>query len=299
MQRLLVLSSCLVFAFACTPDQPADGEESETSAGDGDGDGDTGDGDGDGDPGDGDGDTGTPEPIGTVTGVLLDAQGAPLPSPLLQWCGTIDDMGAVGACYPINVEGTDGTFNIPVPAAGLWSFKIVQGPVDGRNFTGQAFQLTMNDGDALDFSMPPVVLPEVDAVTDLMGETNVDIDGVLSIMIDPAMAMSPDFLEPTQLGGLAVPMEYWRVPDVDGAPVIAAWSFSPFGIKSTEGGFAFTVAGSLGLAAGETVVFHEIEKDNGAIHEIATGTVNDAADAIDVVPTGNGLHELTWLLVTQ
>jgi hypothetical protein len=303
MQRHLLASSFLVFALACTPsDQPSDGEDTETSAtGDGDGDGDpSGDGDGDGDPGDGDGDGDTGvEPVGTITGVLLDMQSAPLPSPLLQFCGPIDPEGVVELCVPVPVDGANGEFTINVLFPGLWSLKIVQGPVDNRNFTGQAFQLTFNEGDALDYSEPPIVLPETETVTDLMGETTVAIDDVLSITIDPAMAMSPDFLAPTVLGGLAVPAEYWRVPDVDGSPVLAGWSFSPFGIKSTMGGFAFTIDGNLGLAAGEAVVFHEIEKDNGRIHEIATGTVNVDATAIDVVPTGDGLHELTWLLVTQ
>jgi hypothetical protein len=306
MQRRLLASSCLVlgltFALACTPaDQPSDGE-TETSA-NGDGDGDPGDGDGDpgdGDPGDGDGD-GDPGPVtvAEISGVLLDMQGAPLPSPLLQFCGPINPEGVVELCFGVDVDPATGNFTNGVPEAGLWSLKIVQGPVDNRYFAGQAFQLTINEGDALDYSVPPLVLPETDTVTDLVGETTVDIDDVLSITIDPAMAMSPDFLAPTVLGGLAVPAEYWRVTEVEGSPVIAGWSFSPFGIKSTMGGFAFTINGNLGLAAGEAVVFHEIEKDNGRIHEIATGTVNAGATAIDVVPTGEGLHELTWLLVTQ
>lgn len=305
MQRRLLASSCLVlglaFVLACNPtDLPGDGGDTETSAtGDGDGDGDpTGDGDGDPGTGDGDGDTG-PVSVGTISGVLNDMQGAPLPSPLLQFCGPINPEGVVELCFGVDVDPATGDFTNDVPEAGLWSLKIVQGPVDNRYFAGQAFQLTFNEGDALDYSVPPIVLPETDTVTDLMGETTVDIDGVLSVTVDPAMAISPDFLAPTVLGGLAVPSEYWRVTEVEGSPVIAGWSFSPFGIKSTEGGFAFTVNGNLGLAAGEAVVFHEIEKDNGAIHEIATGTVNVGATAIDVVPTGDGLHELTWLLVTQ
>jgi hypothetical protein len=300
MQRRLLASSCLVFVFACTPaDQPSDGEDTETSAS-GDGDGDPGDGDGDGDPGDGDGDGDTGvEPIGVITGVLLDMQSAPLPSPLLQFCGPISPEGVVELCIPVPVDAASGDFEINVLYPGLWSLKIVQAPVDNRYFTGQAFQLTFNEGDELDFSMPPIVLPETETITNLMGETTVDIDGVLSVTIDPAVAMSPDFLAPTVLGGLAVPSEYWRVTEVEGSPVIAGWSFSPFGIKSTEGGFGFAINGNLGLAAGEAVVFHEIEKDNGAIHEIATGTVNAEATAIDVVPTGDGLHELTWLLATQ
>jgi hypothetical protein len=243
-------------------------------------------------------DTTPVEPIATLVGTLLDAQGAPLPSPLLQFCGPIDDMGVVELCIPVPVDGSDGSFEIGAMFPGLWSLKIVQAPGEGRYFTGQAFQLTVNEGDMIDLS-PPIVVPEIASLTPIDGATPVAIDDVLTVTVDPAMAMSPDFVPPTELGGLMVPQEHWRVTEVEGSPVLAGWSFSPFGIKSTMGSFGFTVDGNLGLAAGEAVTFYEIEKDNGAIHEIATGTVNAEATAIDVVPTGEGLHELTWLLVTQ
>lgn len=240
----------------------------------------------------------TAEPIATLTGTLVDAEGAPLPSPLLQLCGPIDENGVVELCIPVTVDAGDGSFEINAMFAGLWSLKIVQAPGDGRFFTGQAFQLTVNEGDNIDLS-PPIVLPEVASLTALGGVTPVMIDEVLTVTIDPAKAMSPDFVPPTEFGGLMVPEQHWRVTEVEGNPVLAGWSFSPFGIKSTMGGFTFAIESSFGLAAGETVKFFEIEKDNGAIHQIATGTVNEDASAVDVVPMGDGLHELTWLLVTQ
>jgi hypothetical protein len=297
MKRLLLVPASVAFALACnSPDPgttgadtsmeaPSDSEtadaETETS------------------------DTSSPdmpsvEPIASIEGLLLDMQGAPLPSPLLQFCGPIDMEGNVELCIGIDVDPADGAFTIEPLYAGLWSIKVAQGPSEGRFFTGQAFQLTVAEGDMLQLSPPPIVVPETSTITPLNGPTMVDIDGGLSLTIDPALAQSPDFLPPSELGGVFVPQEYWRVTDVEGSPVIAAWSFTPFGVKSTGGsGFLFAVNSSLGLAADTPVVFHEIEKDNGEIHEIGTGMVNADASAIDVVPTVEGLHELTWLLVTQ
>jgi hypothetical protein len=295
MKRFLLAPSCVAFALACAPSSPADegadtsmeapsesGESPETETSD----------------------TTSPdlpdvEPIATIDGVLLDVQGAPLPSPLLQFCGPIDAEGNVELCIGIDVDPMNGAFTIEPLYDGLWSIKVAQGPSEGRYFTGQAFQLNVAEGDMLQLSPPPIVVPETSTVTPLNGSTMVNIDDVLSLTIDPALAQSPDFLPPAELGGVAVPAEYWRVTEIEGSPVIAAWAFTPFGVKSTEGGFAFTVNGALGLAAGTPVIFYEIEKDNGMLHEVGTGTVNVAASGIDVTPTGEGLHELTWLLVTE
>lgn len=296
MKRLLLVPSCVAFALACAPSEQPGGEGADTST--------SNMATESGESGDsastmGDmADTGA-EPVATIEGVLLDMQGAPLPSPLLQFCGPIDGDGNVELCIPIDVDGSNGAFTIEALYAGLWSLKVAQGPSEGRYFTGQAFQLTVAEGDMLELSPPPIVVPETSSVTPLDGATVVPIDDVLSLTVDPATAQSPDFLPPAEIGGLAVPQEYWRVTEVDGSPVVAAWAFTPFGVKSTQGGFPFTITGNLGLAANTAVVFHEIEKDNGMIHEIATGTVNTDASAIDVVPTGDGLHELTWLLVTM
>ncbi|PRP90698.1 hypothetical protein ENSA5_62440 [Enhygromyxa salina] len=302
MTRSWLAPLSLIFAFACTTEELGDGadgaDESTTDAMDGT---DETDGADTEMTGDGDGDTGA-EVIATLDGVITDMAGAPLPTPGLQFCGPVDEeTGDVLLCIPVPVEA-DGGFEIQAMLAGLWNLKVVHGSVDGRYFTGQAFQVTVNEGDALDFSMPPIVVPETAEVTDLsaaMGEVAVTIDDALSVSIDPSLAQSPDFQQPAELGGLAVPEEFWRVSEVDGGSVIAAWSFSPFGVKSTEGGFGFTIDSSLGLAADETVTFYEIVKDNGELHEVATGTVNGDASAIDIVPTGVGLHELTWLLAVH
>ena len=296
---ILVLScSCVALAFACTPDEPGTEDEIGDTAGESSTTDDT------------TGtdttttdttdttetDTGAPD-LATVSGVIVDMQGAPLPSPGVQLCGPIDDMGIVEACIPVPVDA--GSFTVGAKKLGLWSLKVVHGPVDGRNFAGHAFRITLNDGDALDFSSPPITVPEVSTLTPLAGETMVSVEGGLTITIDPANAQTPDFIAPTQLGGLVVPQEFWRVTEVDGQPVMHAWAFSPFGTKAKSGSFTFTIDDALGLAAGETVNVHAIEKDNGDIHLVATGIVNGDASAIDLTPEGEGLHELTWLMITQ
>ncbi|PRQ06829.1 hypothetical protein [Enhygromyxa salina] len=297
MQRRLFTSACLTFALACTTTDPGTGESSDTSsdATDTTDDGDTttmGDGDGDGD-----GDTGV-EVLATIDGMVADMKMSPLPAPGLQFCGPIDDQGAVKLCIPVPVDDT-GAFEIDVTELGVWNLKVVHGNADGRYFAGQAFQVTIDEGDALDFSSPPIVVPEIASVTDLsaaMGETPVTIDSALRVTLDPELAQSPDFTAPSELGGLEVAAEFWRVTEVDGNPVIAAWAFNPFGVHAVEGEFGFEIDSALGLGAGEAVTIHYIEKVNGVIHEAGTGVVNAEATAIDITVT-EGLHELSWLLV--
>ncbi len=292
------LVSCLVFACtsAASDDEAGDstgGTDTATETGSTDATDSTG--------ADTTSDTGV-EPLATITGVLLDMQGAPLPGPGVQFCGPIDAEGNVESCIPTQVDPTTGEFTIGAMKTGLWALKCVQGPVEGRYFTGQSFQLTVAEGDELDFSNPPIVIPEIATVTDLtgaMGPTDVVIDDVLTLSVDPALAQTPDFAVPTELGGLEVAAEFWRVSEVEGTPVLAAWAFTPFGTHATEGNtFGFTLNGALGLATGDGVTVYAIQKDNGSIHEAATGTVNADATGIDLVPTVEGLHELAWLLVT-
>lgn len=302
MKRALLVPVCLTFALACTPAEPGTGESSDTSSSDTTGGTDTTDTADTADTfpttGDGDGDTGA-EVLATIEGVVADMNLAPLPTPGLQFCGPVDGEGNVELCIPVQVDDT-GAFLIEATKLGTWSLKVVHGPVEGRYFAGQAFHVVVNEGDAFDFSSPPIVVPEVSEVTDLsaaVGETVVSIDDVLTLTLDPALAQSPDFTAPTELGGLEVASEFWRVTEVEGSPVIAAWAFTPFGIHSVEGEFGFEINSSLGLAAGDPVTIHYIEKVNGVIHEAGTGVVNAEATAIDVTVT-DGLHELSWLLVS-
>jgi hypothetical protein len=300
MNRASVVPFGLVFALACTSPTPGDEvvgddttggtEESGTDTTD---DADTTSEDTT--------DTGV-EPLATVSGVVLDMDGATLPTPGIQLCGPIDPEGVVESCIPVQVDAGSGEFEVGAAKLGLYALKCVHGPVDGRYFTGQSFQVTLAMDDALDFSVPPIVIPETATVTDVAGMSGVidiPIDDVLTLSLDPSLAQSPDFVPPTEIGGLEVAQEFWRVTEVEGAPVIAAWSFTPFGTHATEGTFGFALNGALGLAAGEAVTVYGIQKDNGVIHEVATGTVNVDASAIDLVPTVEGLHELSWLLVTQ
>jgi hypothetical protein len=232
----------------------------------------------------------------------MDMQGAPLPTPGVQLCGPIDAEGVVESCLPVTVDPDSGAFTVGAIKVGLFALKCVHGPVDGRYFTGQSFQLELVEGDVLDFSTPAIVIPELADVTDLtgaMGPTDIVIDDVLTLNLDPSLAQTPDFTAPSELGGVEVAAEFWRVSEVEGAPVIKAWSFTPFGTHATAGTFDFTLAGNLGLGMGETVKVYAIQKDNGAIHEVATGTVNADATGIDLVVAGEGLHELAWLLVTE
>lgn len=301
MNRASLAPLCLVFALACTSSTPGDDDVGEGTEGTEDTTGGT---DSTSDTGDTTADDTTTgvEPLATITGVVTDMQGAVLPSPGIQLCGPIDAEGNVESCIPVQVDDTTGEFDIGAMKTGLWALKCVHGPVDGRYFTGQSFQLEVAEGDALDFSNPPIVIPETATVTDVsgaMGVVDVVIDDVLTLAVDPSLAQSPDFTAPTELGGLAVDPEFWRVSEVEGKPVIAAWSFTPFGTHATEGNtFGFTLDGGLGLASGNTVTVYAIQKDNGTIHKAATGTVVVDATAIDLVPSAEGLHELAWLLVT-
>ena len=66
-----------------------------------------------------------------------------------------------------------------------------------------------------------------------------------------------------------------------------------------EEGYLYFSIGDIGLAPGQSVKVYEIEKLNGTPIHVADGVVNDDATAIDVTSVGEGLHELTWIVVTE
>ena len=150
-------------------------------------------------------------------------------------------------------------------------------------------------------SMPPITIPEA-SVTDVSGAsgpTEIVVEGGLTLTVDPTTSTSPDFSNPTAIGGVDVAAEHWRVSEVEGAPVIKAWSLYPFGTHADEGTeFGIAIDDALGLAAGETVTIWGIQKDNGVLHHVADGTVNGDATAIDLSLV-EGLHELAWVLVVD
>lgn len=300
MNRTWFALPCLAFVLACPAAQPGDddvgGSEEESDASGSDSSGTDGE-----DATTTSGETGV-EPLATVAGATVDMQGATVPTPGIQLCGPIDEQGTVESCLPAQLSDDKSTFTVGAPKLGLFALKVVHGPLDGRYFTGQSFQLELAEGDALDYSMPPITIPETDTVTDVsgaMGPTEVVIEGGLTLTVDPATATSPDFTSPTAIGGLDVAPEFWRVSEVEGAPVIKAWSLYPFGTHADEGTeFGLAITDALGLPAGETVAIYGIQKDNGALHHVADGTVNGDATGIDLVSV-EGLHELSWVLVVD
>lgn len=303
MHRSWLVLPCLTVLLACPAASPGDddvgGSEDESSGGESAGTEDTTDATSTDDATTDD--TG-PEPLATVTGLTVDMDGTVLTGPGIQLCGPIDENGTVESCLPAKLSDQgDGSFTVGAPKLGLYALKVVHAPLDGRNFTGQSFRLELAMGDALDYSMPPITIPEA-TVTDVSGAsgpTEIVVEGGLTLTVDPTTSTSPDFSNPTAIGGVDVPSEHWRVSEVEGAPVIKAWSLYPFGTHADEGtefGIAFDDA--LGLAAGETVSVWGIQKDNGALHHVADGTVNGDATGIDLTIV-EGLHELAWVLVVD
>lgn len=301
MHRSWLALPCLTFVLACPAAQPGDedvgGTEDESTEGGESGSDTTGS-----DTTDATTDDTLPEPLATVMGLTADMNGTILTGPGIQLCGPIDVDGNVESCLPAKLsDGGDGSFTVGAPKLGLFALKVVHAPLDGRYFTGQSFQIELAMGDALDFSMPPITIPEA-TVTDVSGAsgpTEIVVEGGLTLTVDPTTSTSPDFSNPTAIGGVDVPAEHWRVSEVEGAPVIKAWSLYPFGTHADEGTeFGIAINDALGLAAGETVTVWGIQKDNGVLHHVADATVNGDATALDLTPV-EGLHELAWVLVVD
>ena len=287
----------LVFALALGCGGDSDDASTAADATASAGDGDSG---GDGDGGDGDGDVPV---LANIDGVVTDSAGAPLGMAGIQFCGPVSEEGAVEACKPVPVDADTGTFSIEVTKLGFWNLKAVHAPEEGRYFTGQAIPLTVAMDDMISYPAPGIVVPEVNEVIDLSaatGEATFEVGAGIWLTFDPAMTQTPSFTPAAEMGAIEVPEAEWQITEVpDAGPVIAAWTFHPFGTKLPDASFGLAVESGLGLAAGEAVQIFEVEKDNAFIHKVADAVVSSDGTHLEITPTAEGLHELTWLLFTQ
>jgi hypothetical protein len=275
-------------------DPAGDGETTSGTADDDGGDGDTGADAGDGD-GDGDGETtGLPEPIGTVSGTVMDATGAPYASPGGQLCGPVDDEGAVGACRAI-MEEADGTWTIELFEEGDYNMKWVNPPEGDTHYSTVIELINVAAGDNV--VEQNYVIPQVGATVDLTdaAETEVDMGSGLMVTLDPAV-MDWAFLDPI-VGGVSVPMDDWRFTEHNGETVVAIWAFAPFGAhpEAEDGKIDFVINDALGLDPDTVVNFYDIDKDNAWIHPAGSGAVS--ADGTMITPD-EGFHYMSQLIVT-
>lgn len=240
----------------------------------------------------------TGEPAARLRGTIIDDHDVPLPSPALFFCGPILDSGLPQSCQKIAVAD-DGGFDQGFNEAGTYIVKITQVQADGQAFGSQVFFHESVDGGDNDLGI--IVVPRVDNPTDLtglVGPSEIVIDEALTLTVDPSALVDANSVWPDHLGGVEIDEAIRIMTDIDGDPVLHVWALTPFGSKVTRGSIEASV-GNVGLAAGQSVKIYEIEKFNGTPIQVGEGTVNDEATAIEVTPVGDGLHELTWLVLTE
>ena len=245
--------------------------------------------------GDGDGDSDQ----AIVRGRVLGASGDPLPSPRLEVLGTIVD-GIANLSFPVVVDA-DGSFEATIPDEGTWALDFTHAPLEGRFFCGQSFTIEVEFGQESEVSPPPVVLPELAELSELdptADEVELAIDASLTLRFDPGLTRAPDFNPLTHLGGLSVDPAHWRVSEVEGQPVLAAWAFSPHGSRATEGSsFTIELTDDFDAPPGTVFDLHHIDGTYGLIELVGHAQVGEGA-VVQVTPVGEGLRELSWLLLT-
>ncbi len=245
--------------------------------------------------------------LAAATGAVMDQAGAPVPGARVQLCVRTAPGGALLCLRPPTTDA-EGRFAIPVdtPSARCIEELTVRVRVPGQaaattyctvppatdadgvialDAALPFFRLTRPDGCAL----PPEGDPE--APRDVMlGE------GVTLLGLRPAQLDDYD-----ELAAGAFPLEGTCLAPPEGT--VAAWGFAPEG--AVEGGVAFELENTTGLAPGTPVELHlvgglDTALGDGRVLEEAEwarfGTGRVSADGAVITPDpGVRLPELTWL----
>lgn len=290
------LTLLLTPALGCTSsdDGEDDAADDEATESEDDGESSTDDDVGD-DTTDGESTTGV-EPLATASGQALDDASTALPTPFFQRCGPIvDDIAQ--SCISFQADA-EGLFTVDFPQTGVWGLKFLDS--SGGTHTGNYFTVEVAEGDALELEKV-VRVPIADVLTTLpeSGATDVAIEGGLTVTIDASTAQKTDFSAPTEAGGRQLSSDDWMFADTPAGPVVGMWTFYPAGVKAKEGAFEFSVDSSLDLAPGTPVAVYEMEKNNIVLLPVAEGTVNAEGTGLDLSTVGEGLHELSMLVVAD
>jgi len=223
----------------------------------------------------------------TLSGRVLDVDGAPVPAALglcadACWIAFTDDAGE------FLYQGlTEGHYKLDVRAK----------PEAGDAFSALSFPLDLAKDEALVLS-EPLVLPETAGGTLIgPGEQQVQVDDQLNLTIDGAELVLPLGLTEGTLAGVRVAPEHWPPNELPQGTVHAMWALNPFSTTSNVP-MGVEIQNDLGLAADEAVRFHTIDEQTGLVELEAAGQVS--GDALTLATSaGEGLSRITWLIVAS
>lgn len=208
-----------------------------------------------------------------MSGVVIDAQGAPWPDANVQVCSA--------ALCTVGKAGAAGAFSVHVPAGTKYHVIAHPPPNDPRE--GSAGVAVLDDVLTSDVTLAsPVTIPITGAHASLPDAA------VTSDLTLTANASDVAFSGDAYFSGVSVAASPF--------PSIATWALNPWGARTSPGkAIAVTIANTFGLAPGATVSVYAVNESTAELVGPSPGTVSSDGKTI----TGATIDRVTWIVVTR
>ncbi len=241
-------------------------------------------------------------PTGTVAGVVLTPEGAPIPGLAITLCDEVCRLEETGA---------DGSFLFTAVGTGTPVLEAYGYPGDDpreavKQYTRFFDFVSTVDGEQRVLDRPRVLYP-VASTGPLVGPFTMDVDGlhveVQTDLLAPPASQLPSFALDVWLGATAIPEHDWPVEGLRGYRIVGAWGLAEWDL---HGEAAFQVRADLPidtpLPPDADVAFLVADYTYGFVEgQFALEAAELSADGMSLhTPAGDGLDRATlWLAAVR
>ena len=218
----------------------------------------------------------------TVSGDVVDMQGAPWANAKVQVCST-------ALCTLGNADGT-GAFAVQVPSGSHYHVIARPSPSDPRE--GSAGLGVLADTLVADTALAsPVPIPITGAHASLAAPAAVTSDLTLT-----ANAADVAFSAEAYFSGVSIAQPSWPAFVVAGKTILAMWALDPWGTRTNPGKtIAVTIANSFGLAANDVAAVYAVNETTAELGAEAQATVSSDGTML----TGATIDRVTWIVLAH
>ncbi len=227
-------------------------------------------------------DTGTPIAMASVSGDVVDSQGAPWAAAKIQVCSeTVCTLGNANA---------SGAFHVSVPANDHYHVIAHPPPTDARE--GSAGLFVLADLVTADVALgSPVPIFVTGAHATLGAPAAVTNDLTLT-----ANASDVSFYGDAYFSGVSVPQSAWPAFAIAGKTILAMWALNPWGTRTNaQKTIAVSIANHFGLAAGDAASVYAVNETTAALGAASAATVSSDGTTID----GATIDRVTWVVLAH
>lgn len=220
-----------------------------------------------------------------VRGDVIDAQGAPWASALVQVCSeTLCTLGNADA---------QGAFSVQVPAGDRYHVIARPSPSDAREGSAGFFvQSAVLTSDTALGAPIPIPITGAHVAADASGSISGNVASDLALS---ASASDVAFYGDAYFAGASVPESAWPAFSIEGKTILAMWALNPWATHANPNAtIAVTIANHFGLAANDVASVYVVNETTAEL-----GAANVATVSADGASIASSVDRLTWIVLAH